>query len=53
MARELGRPVPVDEVRPVARDALAEVFDLVFEELPADSEPGLWPQPRHTQLSAR
>jgi lipoyl(octanoyl) transferase len=53
MARELGRPVPVDEVRPVARDALADVFDLVFEELPADGEPGLWPQPRHAQLAAR
>jgi lipoyl(octanoyl) transferase len=53
MTRELGRPVPVDEVRPVARDAFAEVFDLVFEELPADGEPGLWPQPRHAQLATR
>jgi lipoyl(octanoyl) transferase len=52
MARELGRPVPVDEVRPVAREALAEVFDLAFEELPGH-EPGLWPQPRHVQLAAR
>jgi lipoate-protein ligase B len=53
IAREIGRPVPVDEVRPLARDAVAEVFDLVFEELPADGEPGLWPQPRHAQLAAR
>src|SRR5207244_5650699 len=28
IARELGRPVTVDEVRPLARDAIAEVFDL-------------------------
>src|SRR6185437_3977359 len=34
LARELGRAVEVDEVRPVARDALAEVFDLSFDELP-------------------
>jgi lipoyl(octanoyl) transferase len=31
MARELGRPVPVDEVRPAAIEALAGVFDLAFE----------------------
>jgi lipoyl(octanoyl) transferase len=36
IARELGRPVSVDEVRPHAVAALAEVFDLRFEELPAD-----------------
>jgi lipoyl(octanoyl) transferase len=52
LARELGRPVSVDEVRPAARDALGEVFDLVFEELPGH-EPGLWPQPRHEQMAAR
>ncbi len=52
LARELGRPVTVDEVRPAARDAVAEVFDLVFEELPGD-EPGLWAQPLHGQLAAR
>src|SRR5262249_10286175 len=33
MAHELGRPVAVDELRPAARDALAEVFDLVLEPL--------------------
>ena len=37
MAREVGRPVPVDEVRPHAAAALAEVFDLVFNELPEDA----------------
>jgi len=50
--QELGRRVTVDEVRPFARDALAEVFDLVFDELPGD-EPGLWAQPLHAQLAAR
>jgi lipoyl(octanoyl) transferase len=50
LARELGRTVAVDEVRPAARTAFAEVFDLVFEELPA-GEPGLWPQPLHAQLA--
>ncbi len=35
MARELGRPVAVDDVRPAAVQALADVFDLAFEERPA------------------
>jgi lipoyl(octanoyl) transferase len=51
LARELGRPVDVDEVQPVACTAFAEVFDLAFEELPGD-DPGLWPQPVHAQLAA-
>jgi lipoyl(octanoyl) transferase len=38
VARELGRPVSVDEVRPHAAEALAEVFDLRFEELSADGD---------------
>jgi lipoyl(octanoyl) transferase len=33
IARELGRPVAVDEVRPHAVAALEEVFDLTFEPL--------------------
>jgi lipoyl(octanoyl) transferase len=33
LARELGRPISVDEVRPHAADALAEVFDLELEEV--------------------
>jgi lipoyl(octanoyl) transferase len=33
IARELGRPVSVEEVKPHAATALAEVFDLSFEEL--------------------
>jgi len=35
MARELGRPLAVDEVRPAAVDALAAVFGLELEEVPA------------------
>jgi len=34
IARELGRPVSVEEVPPHALAALAEVFDLDFDELP-------------------
>jgi lipoyl(octanoyl) transferase len=38
MARELGRPVAVDDVKPAAVTALADVFGLAFEELsPADA----------------
>ena len=51
IARELGRPVAVDEVRPYAIAALAEVFGLQFEELPTEEGHGLWPQPVHAQLA--
>jgi len=53
IARELERPVTVDEVRPYARDALADVFDLSFEELSADDGHGLWSQPIHGNLATR
>ena len=53
IARETGRPVTVDEVRPHAVAALAEVFGLEFEELPAEDGIGLWTQPVHTQLASR
>ncbi len=53
MARELGRPVSVDEVRPAAVAALADVFGLAFEELSADEGAGLWPQPVHEKLGVR
>jgi lipoyl(octanoyl) transferase len=36
IARELGRPVSVDEVRPHAVSALEDVFRLTFEALPAE-----------------
>ncbi len=50
MARELGRPLAVGEVRPAAVEALEHVFGLALEELPADEGPGLWPQPRHEKI---
>jgi lipoyl(octanoyl) transferase len=53
IAQELGRPIAVDEMRPHAADALADVFDLVFEDLPAEDGAGLWPQPIHEQLKAK
>src|SRR3954462_6119340 len=36
MARELGHPIAVDDVRSAALQALADVFDLGFDELTAD-----------------
>ena len=53
IAGELGRPVRVEEVRPHARDAIAEVFGLELDALPADDGAGLWRQPIHAQLAAR
>ena len=53
IARELGRPVAVDEVRPHAAAAIAEVYGLELEELPAGEGVGLWPQPVHARLGAR
>jgi lipoyl(octanoyl) transferase len=53
IAREVGRPVALDEVRPCARDGIAEVFGLALEELPADDGHGLWKQPVHVQLANR
>ena len=51
MSRELAGPVTVETVRPEAIEAIAEVFDLDFEELPAEDGPGLWAQPVHGQLA--
>jgi lipoyl(octanoyl) transferase len=45
IARELGRTVTVDDMRPHALDALAEVFELELEELPDEMRDGLSPQP--------
>jgi lipoate-protein ligase B len=53
LARELGRPVAVDDVRPHAAAALEEVFGLALEELPAEDGGGLWPQPLHEKISAK
>jgi hypothetical protein len=51
IARELGRPVTVDDVRPHAVAALQDVFGLELEELPAEDGAGLWAQPLHAQLA--
>jgi lipoyl(octanoyl) transferase len=53
MARELERPLTVQAVRPAAAAAIAEVFDLDLEEVPADEGAGIWGQPIHAQLAAR
>ncbi len=53
MARELDRPVTVEDVRPPAIAAIADVFELDFEELPAEEGAGLWPQTIHASLAAR
>ena len=45
IASELGRPIAVEEVRPHALDALAEVFDLDFDELPNNVVGNLQPPP--------
>ena len=53
VAREAGRPVTVDEVRPHAVAALEEVFGLELEPLPVEDGAGLWAQPVHVGLSSR
>ena len=53
MAAELGDPFTVVDVRPAAAAAVAEVFGLELEPLPAEDGAGLWPQPVHERLSVR
>ena len=53
MARELERPLTVDDVRPAAEAAIAEVYGLELEPLPADDGAGLWPQAIHGSLATR
>jgi lipoyl(octanoyl) transferase len=53
MARELDRPVTVADVRPAAIEAIADVFGLQLDEIPADDGGGLWPQSIHASLAAR
>ena len=53
MALELGSPVDVTDVRAAALAALADVFQLELEELPAEDAHGLWPQPVHERLAVR
>ena len=52
MARELGRAVTVEDVKPAAADALAQVFGLELDPLPAGDGPGLWAQPLHGKLAS-
>jgi lipoyl(octanoyl) transferase len=52
IARETGRAVTVDEVRPNAVAALEDVFGLELEPLPAEDGIGLWAQPVHSQLAS-
>jgi lipoyl(octanoyl) transferase len=52
IARETGRAVTVDEVRPHAVAALEDVFGLELEPLPADEGIGLWAQPVHSRLAS-
>jgi lipoyl(octanoyl) transferase len=51
IARATERQVAVGDVRPHAAAAIAEVFGLELEELPAEDGIGLWAQPVHSQLS--
>jgi lipoyl(octanoyl) transferase len=53
MSRELAQPLTVETVRPSAIEAIADVFELDFEELPAEDGAGLWPQRVHASLAAR
>jgi lipoyl(octanoyl) transferase len=53
IARELDRPVSVAEIRPLALEALGDVFGLSFEELRAEDGHGLWSQTIHGNLAAR
>jgi lipoyl(octanoyl) transferase len=53
LVAELERPVTVEDVRPAAVAAIADVYGLEFEELPADEGAGLWPQSIHGTLAAR
>jgi lipoyl(octanoyl) transferase len=51
IARELGRPVGVDEVRPLAAAAIEEVFGLELEEFPSGDDQAFWPLPVHEQIA--
>jgi lipoyl(octanoyl) transferase len=51
IARELGRPVGLDEVRPLAAAAIEEVFTLELEELPVGDDRAFWSLPVHAQIA--
>jgi len=52
VAGELGRPVAVAEARPLLAAALADVFELELDDVPAEDGAGLWPQPLHERMGA-
>jgi lipoyl(octanoyl) transferase len=52
IARELGRPVAVDEVKPHAARAIGEVFGLELRELTAEEAHVFSPQPPREKLAA-
>jgi lipoyl(octanoyl) transferase len=52
MASELGRTLSVDDVRPAAAAALADVFGFELEPLPADVVHGLRAEQIHERLAA-
>jgi lipoyl(octanoyl) transferase len=52
IARETGRTVAVDEVRPHAVAALEAIFGLELERLPTEDGIGLWAQPVHGRLAS-
>jgi lipoate-protein ligase B len=52
VAREAGRAVSVDDVRPHAVAAIEGVFGLELEPLPAEDGAGLWAQPVHAGLAS-
>jgi lipoate-protein ligase B len=52
VAHELGRPVAVDEVRPLAAAAIADVFALALEALPTEARDRLRPQPARARIAA-
>jgi lipoyl(octanoyl) transferase len=51
MARELDRPVPVDEVRPAAAAALERIFGIELGELPSDAVADLGVEPASARLA--
>ncbi|MGH3128886.1 MAG: lipoyl(octanoyl) transferase LipB [Gaiellaceae bacterium] len=53
MARELDRTLTVADVRPAAIEAIADVFGLQLDAIPADDGVGLWPQTIHASLAER
>jgi lipoyl(octanoyl) transferase len=53
MAQELGRPAAVDEVRPHALSAIAEVFDLDLDEVLEEALDALRLEPGHERPTQR